>query len=166
MPVNCSHHTPGAGSNAFAIQQLSHCDVMIQFDSEDDVEWVAQNQLRMEWWMGAPCDLECVLCSDKQRLQQFRGGEWVAPRVDPEWMNPLRWCQIAPTGCEGWPHPDTFKVHQFLDAIQSGHNVSALGALGIPCLATFSGIDPPLPKGEATYNQWAFEVHSLLSHHQ
>ena len=34
------------------IQQLSHHDVQIEFDSEVDVEWVAQKLLRMEWWMG------------------------------------------------------------------------------------------------------------------
>ena len=40
------------------------------------------------------------------------------------------------------------------------------GALGTPCLAVFSGSDPPLPKGEAMYSQWAFEVHSLQSCYQ
>ena len=35
-----------------------------------------------------------------------------------------------------------------------------------PHLAVISGIDPPIPKGEATYNQWAFEVQSLQSHYQ
>ena len=69
-----------------------------------------------------------------------------SPRVDPEWINPPSWGQSAPTGCVGWPHPDTNGVPQFLDAIQSGHNITALGALGTP-LAIFSGIDPPLPKG-------------------
>ena len=61
-------------------------------------------------------------------------------------------------GCAGQPHPDNYGVPQFLDAIQSGHNIMAFGPLGTPCLAIFSGVDPPLPKGEATYNQWAFEV--------
>ena len=36
------------------IQQLNHDDVLIEFDSEFDVEWVAQKLLRMEQWMGAP----------------------------------------------------------------------------------------------------------------
>ena len=57
-------------------------------------------------------------------------------------------------------------AHQLLDAIQSGQNVLALGALGTPHLVIFSSADPPLPKGEATYNQWAFEVQSLQSHYQ
>ena len=73
---------------------------------------------------------------------------------------------MVPTGCVGQPHPDNCGVHKFLDAIQSGHNVSALGAIGTPCLAMFSGVDPPLSKGEATYDQWAFEVCNLQSCYQ
>ena len=69
-------------------------------------------------------------------------------------------------GCVGQPHPEHYRVHQFLDAIQSGHNVLALGALGTLCLAIFSGLHPPLLKGEATYKQWAFEVQTLQSHYQ
>ena len=34
------------------IQQLSHCDMVIEFDREVDVDWVAQKLLSMEWWMG------------------------------------------------------------------------------------------------------------------
>ena len=34
------------------IQWLNHHDVLIEFDSEVDVEWVAQKLLRIEWWMG------------------------------------------------------------------------------------------------------------------
>ena len=34
-----------------------------------------------------------------------------------------------------------------------------------PPLAIFSGVDPPLPKGEATYNQWDFKVQSLQSNY-
>ena len=30
----------------------------------------------------------------------------------------------------------------------------SVGGFGDPCLAIFSNSDPPLPKGEATYNQW------------
>ena len=45
--------------------------------------------------------------------------------------------------------------------IQSGQNITVLGTLGTPQLAIFSSVDPPLPKGEATFNQWAFEVHGL-----
>ena len=82
----------------------------------------------------------------------------VAPREDPKWIDPSRWGHLAPTRCEGWPHPDTYGVHQFLDAIPSGLNFSALGALGTPLLAIFSGVDAPFPKGEASYNQWAFEI--------
>ena len=64
-------------------------------------------------------------------------------------------------GHVGWLHPENYGVHQLMDVIQSGQNVSALGALGTPCLTIFSGVDPPLPKGEANYNQWAFKVCSL-----
>ena len=78
------------------IQWLNYHDVLIEFDSEVDVGWVAQKLLRMEWWMGAPCNLEGVPCSNEQGLQQFRGGEWVAPVVDPEWINPSSWGQSAP----------------------------------------------------------------------
>ena len=55
-------------------QQLNHHDVLIEFDSEVDVERVVQKLLRIEWWMGAPCNLECIPCSDKEGLWQFRGG--------------------------------------------------------------------------------------------
>ena len=58
------------------IQQLSHWYMLIKFDSEVDVEWVAQKVLQMEWWMEAPCYLECVPCSSNEGLQQFRGGDW------------------------------------------------------------------------------------------
>ena len=104
----------------------------------------------MEWWMGLPCNIECVPCSNEEGLEQYRGGEWVAPRVDPEWMDLSRWGHIATTGCVGWPHPDNYGVHQFLNAIQSGQNVMVLGTLGTPHFAVFNGLDPPLPKGEAT----------------
>ena len=69
------------------IQQLNYQDVLIEFDGEVDVEWVAQKLLRMEWWMGVPCHLECVPCSDEEGLLKFKGGEWVAPKVDPEWID-------------------------------------------------------------------------------
>ena len=62
------------------IQQLNYHDVLIEFDSEVDVEWVAQKLLRIEWWMGAPCHLECAPCSNKEGLLQFRGGECVGLR--------------------------------------------------------------------------------------
>ena len=60
-------------------------------------------------------------------------------------------------------HPKNYGVPHFLEAIQSGQKIIALGALGTPYLAIFSGSDPPLQKEEAMYNQWAFEVHSLWS---
>ena len=66
--VNCSLHTPGAGSNAIADPELNHHDVLIELDSELDVEWVVQKPLRIEWWRGAPCNLECVPCSDEEGL--------------------------------------------------------------------------------------------------
>ena len=55
-----------------------------------------------------------------------------SPRVDPEWIDPSRQGQLAPTGCAGWPHPVNYGVPQFLDAIQSEHNIRGLGALGTP----------------------------------
>ena len=85
------------------IQQLNYHDVLIEFDSEFDVEWVIQKLLRMEWWMGAQCKLECVLCSDKEGLWQFREGEWVAPREDPEWIDLSRRGPLALTGLQGGP---------------------------------------------------------------
>ena len=33
------------------IQWLNHCDVLIEFDSEVDIEWVVQKLLRVEWLM-------------------------------------------------------------------------------------------------------------------
>ena len=65
-----------------------------------------------------------------------------------------------------WLCSDTYGVPQFLEAIQSGKNITAMGALGTLHLAIFSGIDPSLPNGEVTYNQWTFEVCSLQSHYQ
>ena len=62
-------------------------------------------------------------------------------------MNRSRLGQMAHMGCVGWPHPHNYHDPWFLDAIQSGHNIMALGALRIPCLAIFNSVDPPLPKG-------------------
>ena len=153
-PVNYPHHTPGTGSIAFADQQLNHHDILIDFDSEVDVEWVVQKLLRMQWWIGAPCNLECVPCSEEEGLQQFRGGEWVAPRVDPEWIDLSQWCQIAPTGCAGQSHPHNYGVPQFLDVIKSGHNISALGAWGplplmnlVVYILSFPRERPPITSG-------------------
>ena len=50
------------------IQWVNYHDALIEFDSEADVEWVAQKLLRMEWWMGAPCNLECVTYSNEEGL--------------------------------------------------------------------------------------------------
>ena len=49
-------------------QQLNYQDALIEFDGEVDVQWVAPKLLRMEWWMGGPCHLECVPCSDAEGL--------------------------------------------------------------------------------------------------
>ena len=62
------------GMMPLRIQQFSYHDVLIEFDSGIHVEWVAQKLLRMEWWMGTPCHLECVPCSYVEGLWQFRGG--------------------------------------------------------------------------------------------
>ena len=86
----------------------------------------------MEWWKGAPCHLEFVPCSNEEGLLQFSGGEWVAPKVHPEWIDPSCQGQLSPIGGAGQPHPDNYGVPQFLDVIQSGHNLSMLGALGTP----------------------------------
>ena len=50
------------------VQQLSYQDVLIEFDSSMDVECVIQKLLRMEWWMGVLCHLECIPCSDEDAL--------------------------------------------------------------------------------------------------
>ena len=100
-------------------------------------------------------------CSDMEGLLQFRGGEWVAPRVDPEWADPSRCDQLTPTGPVVWVQTDDYGVPQCLQALQNGQNVAALGALETLHLTRFSSADPPLPKGEVTYNHWAFEVCSL-----
>ena len=48
------------------IQQLSHWNMLIKFDSKVDVEWVAQKLLQMLWWMEAPCHQEGIpCCGDK-----------------------------------------------------------------------------------------------------
>ena len=39
------------------IQQLNHCAVLIEFDIKVDMEWVVQQLLKMEWWMGVPHNL-------------------------------------------------------------------------------------------------------------
>ena len=82
--------------------------------------------------MGTPCHLGYAPISSEEGLLQLRGGEWVAPKVDLEWIDPSQWGQIAPTGCVRWPHPDNYGVPQFLGAFQSGHNITVLGMLGIP----------------------------------
>ena len=102
---------------------------------------------------GAPGNLEYVPCNNEEGLQQFRVGKWVALRVDLEWIDPSSRGHPAPMGCVGWPHPDNYRIPQFLDAIQSGHNIMAFWDLGTPHLAICSFVAPPLPKGEATYNQ-------------
>ena len=138
--------------------------MLIEFDSALDVEWIAQTLLRMEWWMGAQCHLECIPCSNEDALWDFRGMG--IPWMDIEWIDPSRWGQVTLTGAVDQSHPENYGVPQFLKAIQNGQNITALGVLGTPHLAVFSGSDLPLAKGEATYNQWAFEVCSLWSHYQ
>ena len=86
--------------------------------------------------------------------------------MDTEWIDLSRWQQVTPTGATYKSHPKNYRVPQFPEAIQSGQNITVLGALGTPCLTIFSGSDPPLQKEEATYNQWAFEVCSLQSHYE
>ena len=36
------------GMMPLRVQQLSYCDVLIEFNSEEDVQWVAQMLLRIE----------------------------------------------------------------------------------------------------------------------
>ena len=86
------------------IQWLNYHDVLIEFDSKADVEWVSQKLLRMEWWMGASCNLKCVPCTDEEGLQQLKGGEGIAPRVDSEWIDLSSKGQSASMRCVGWPH--------------------------------------------------------------
>ena len=68
-------------------------------------------------------------------LQQFRGGEWIGLSMDPVRIDPSRQGQIAPMGCVEQPYTKTYGVPQFLDAILSGHHISALGALETPNLS-------------------------------
>ena len=49
------------GVKPLQIQLLNYQDLLTEFDSEVDMEWVAQKLLRMEWLMGAPCNLMCSL---------------------------------------------------------------------------------------------------------
>ena len=65
-----------------------------------------------------------------------------------------------------WAQPDDYGVPQFLEALQNGPYVAVLGVFRTPHLALSSSADTPLHKREATYNQWAFEVHSLRSWYQ
>ena len=44
---------------------LNYHDVLIEFNREVDVRWVAQKLFRMEWWKDAPCHLEYVPCSNE-----------------------------------------------------------------------------------------------------
>ena len=48
------------------MQQLNHHDILIESDSEVDVEWVVQRLLKIEWWMGTQCNIECLACSDEE----------------------------------------------------------------------------------------------------
>ena len=111
-------------------------------------------------WMGVHVTLSVSPVAMKKGFNSSGGGEWVAPREDPEWIDLLRWGQLAPMGCVGWPHPDSYGVHQFLDAIQSRHKILAFWALG-PSPCHIQWCRSPLPKREANYNQWTFEVQSL-----
>ena len=76
-----------------------------------------------------------------------------APQVDTEWIDPSWWGQIAPTGAMDQPHPKNYRLAKFLEAIQSGQNMTAIGTLGTPNWPSLLGSDPSLPKGEATYKQ-------------
>ena len=84
------------------IQQLSYHDVLIEFDREVDVRWVAQKLLRMEWWMGALCYLECNPCGDEEGLQQFgwmgdsMGGSGMGRSIKVWSNNPHGTCSWAP----------------------------------------------------------------------
>ena len=78
------------------VQQLSYQDVLIEFDSAVDVEWVAQKLLRMEWWMSAQCYLECIPCSGEDSLWEFRGGGWCPPWMDLEWIDLSRHGPVTP----------------------------------------------------------------------
>ena len=82
--------------------------------------------------MGGPCHLECIPCSDEEGIWQFMGGEWVALRVVLEWVDLSRHGQITPMGPVTWAQPDNYRVPQFLEALQKGQNVTALGALETP----------------------------------
>ena len=117
-------------------------------------------------WSGGPCHLECVPCGDEEGLWQFRGGNWVDPEDGSGVGRSVKEWSKNPTGQVAWLQPENYGVPQFLEELQNGQNITPLGAMGNPHLAIFSGTGPPLPKGEATYNQWAFEVCSLQTCYQ
>ena len=71
---------PELGVMPLQIQQLNYHDVLILFGSEVDVEWVAQKLLRMEWWMGASCNLECIPCSNKEGASTVQGRGISGPK--------------------------------------------------------------------------------------
>ena len=81
MSVNHSHHTSGPRSNALRIQQLNHHHVLLEFDSEVDVEGSSET-IKDGMVDEGPCNLECIPCNNKEGLQQYRGGKRVGPRVD------------------------------------------------------------------------------------
>ena len=97
---------------------------------------------------GAPCHLECIPCGDDEGLQQFRGGEWVALKVDLEWVYLSRHGQITPMRPVTWAQPDNYGVPQFLEVLQNGQSITALGALGTPHLAIFVVQILPFPRGK------------------
>ena len=97
--------------------------------------------------MGVSCHLDCITCNDEEGLQQFRGGEWVVLRVDPEWVDSSQCGQVTPMGPVVWAQPDDYGVPLLLEALQKEQNVVALRALGTPLLAVFSGGDPLLSQG-------------------
>ena len=101
------------------IQWLTYWDMLIEFDDEVNMKWVVKNLLKMECWIRASCQLKCIPCSDEDGLQQFRGGEWVSLRVDPECMDQSRHGQLTPTGPVVWAQPDDYWVPLFLEVLQN-----------------------------------------------
>ena len=56
------------------IQWLKHHDVLIEFDSEVDVEWVVQKLLRMEQWKGSHITLSVSPLVMKKGFDSSREG--------------------------------------------------------------------------------------------
>ena len=149
------------------IQWLSYHGVLIKFDSKVNMECVAQKLLRMEWWMGGPMLPRIfppwwwrrALIVQGRGISGPKGGS-ITDRSIKVWPNNSHEiCSMNPiliiTGfLSSWRHSRMDKISQHW------------GTWGLHTLPYLVAWILPFPRGEATYNQWAFEVHSLQSYYQ